>query len=142
MKFLPNKQKYKKQQRGKAYNKISSVKTLKNINFNTIALQTVSFGKITNKQLESMYKCINKYIKKSGKLILHIFPQMPVTRKPVEVRMGKGKGNISFWVAKIKSGVLICELETNSIALSFKALKQAQHKISIKTKIKKRYGFS
>ena len=139
MNFLPKKQKYKKQQKGKKFNKITCVRSLKSTIFNRVALKSLSSGRITSKQIESIYKCINKYIKKSGRLVLHIFPQTPITNKPIEVRMGKGKGNVSFWVAKIKCGILLCEIETDSFVLAVKALKQAQQKISIKTKIIKNY---
>jgi large subunit ribosomal protein L16 len=135
MKFLPKKQKHKKQQKRKKSNFVGPVNTLNNKCYNTLSLKTLNFGRITGKQLEAMYKCINKHIKKFGRVILRIFPQTPITKKPTEVRMGKGKGNVSFWVVKIKSGIVICEIETNSILLAIKALKQAQKKISIKTKI-------
>ena len=141
MNFLPKKKKYKKQQKGKQFNKITSVKTLSNKLFYTVGLKSLSFGRIPGKQIESMYKCINKYIKKSGRLILNIFPHTPITNKPIEVRMGKGKGSVSFWVAPVKAGVVLCEVETNSLILAIKALKQAQQKISIKTKIITNYDF-
>jgi len=135
MSFIPRKQKFKKQQKGKAFNKITTLLELNNLKFGSFGLKSLTFGRLTSHQLESVYQSINKIIKKTGRLIMRVFPQTPVSNKPIEVRMGKGKGNIDHWIAKIKAGVVLCEIETNSSILALKALKLAQLRLPIRTKI-------
>eukprot|EP01041_Mallomonas_annulata_P000677 gene677-1298_t len=83
----------------------------------------------------SLKQVVTKCIKKTGRLRFKIFPQTPITKKPIEVRMGKGKGNVDHWVVKIKPGTMLCFIETNLIAVAKKALKYAQIRLPIKTKI-------
>ena len=90
--FIPANSKYKKQQKGKAFNKIKSNVSLCRLKFGTIGLRSTSFGRLDSKQLNSFKKSITKIIKKRGKFILNIFPQTPITKKPLAIRMGKGKG--------------------------------------------------
>ena len=133
MSLTPKKQKYKKQQKGRAFNKIGPVFTLNSLSFGSYGLKTLESGRISSKQLESLYQCLNKIIKKTGRVVLTVFPHTPISKKPIEVRMGKGKGNVDSWVAKIKAGRVICEIITNSKELAIKALHQAQLKLPIKT---------
>lgn len=93
--FVPSNFKYKKQQKGKTFNKIKSNLNLSQLKFGTIGLKTISFGRIDSKQLNSFKKSIIKIIRKKGKLVLNTFPQTPITKKPIEVRMGKGKGFVN-----------------------------------------------
>jgi large subunit ribosomal protein L16 len=74
-------------------------------------------------------------MKKLGKVYFKIFPHNPITKKPLEIRMGKGKGNVDHWVYNSKIGVLLCEIQTQHYIKAFKALKAAQHRLPIKTKI-------
>jgi len=135
MLFIPKKYKFKKQQKGKSLNKTLAPLSLNKLTTGLIGLKALSFGRITSKQLESVYKIITKSIKKSGRLILRIFPNTPITKKPIEIRMGKGKGNVDCWVARIKPGTLLCEIETDMLFLARRSLKLAQLRISLKTKI-------
>lgn len=131
----PKKTKFKKQQKGKNFKIVNQVFELNKLNFGCIALKSISVGRLTAKQIEAMRQSINKIIKKFGRLIINIFPDTPISKKPIEVRMGKGKGNVDHWIAKIQSGVVLCQIETSSVQLGLKALKAAQYKLPIKTKI-------
>lgn len=133
--FTPKKSKFKKQQKGKAFNRVISPIVLNNLQTGSIGLRAIEFGRLTSKQVEAIYKIINKTIKKTGRLVLKVFPQTPISKKPIEIRMGKGKGSVDHWVCKIKSGSLICELEVNSSLTAIKALRLAQLRIPFKTKI-------
>lgn len=135
MAFIPLKKKYKKEQKGRSLNKIKSLISLSDFKGGSYVLKSLDFGRLNSKQIESMYQSINKIIKKSGRIILKVFAHTPISKKPIEVRMGKGKGNIDHWVAKIKAGTVLCEVETNMNSLALKALSSAQFRLPIKTKI-------
>lgn len=133
MLFIPIKQKYKKQQKGKAFNKIINTKSF--LKYGQIGLKVLSHYRINSKQLCALYNALKKKIKRKGRLIFNIFPQTPITKKPIEVRMGKGKGNVSHWVSKIKPGVILCEISTPHIIYAKKILNFARFKLPLKTKI-------
>ena len=135
MTLIPRKQKYKKQYKGKSFNKIHSVFELNTLKFGSYGLKAITTGRLTSKQIDAMVSSINKIIKKTGRVVLKIFPQTPVSKKPIEVRMGKGKGNVDHFIAKIKAGVILCEVETSSRALALKALSLAQIRLPLKTKL-------
>ena len=135
MALLPKKTKFKKQQKGKNFNLISNVSEINKLKFGSIGLKAISSGRLTSKQIESIKQAINKVIKKTGRLKLNVFPSTPITKKPIEVRMGKGKGNVDHWIFKIKNGITLCEIETSSVTTGLKALKSAQYRLPIKTKI-------
>jgi large subunit ribosomal protein L16 len=135
MAFIPLKKKYKKEQKGRSLNKIKKLISLADLKGGSYVLKSLDFGRLNSKQIESMYQSINKIIKKSGRIILKVFAHTPISKKPIEVRMGKGKGNIDHWVAKIKAGTVLCEVETNMNSLALKALSSAQFRLPIKTKI-------
>ena len=133
--FIPKKKKYKKEQKGRSLQKLVPFIGLNNLTFGSYGLKCVSFGRINSKQIRAMYQAIRKIIKKNGRIILKVFAHMPISKKPIEVRMGKGKGNIDHWVARIKSGTVLCEIDTKIPSLAFRALNIARYKIPIKTKI-------
>jgi len=133
--LLPRSFKYKKKQKGKVFNKIDNIITFKNIKFDTLSLISLSHGRITSKQLNSIYLAINKVIKKVGVLKLNIFPHNPITKKPIEIRMGKGKGNVDHWVFNLKVGFVICQIQSLYLTQAYKALKNAQIRLPVKTKI-------
>jgi large subunit ribosomal protein L16 len=135
MAFIPLKKKYKKEQKGRSLNKIKKLISLSDFKGGSYVLKSLDFGRLNSKQIESMYQSINKIIKKSGRIILKVFEHTQISKKPIEVRMGKGKGNIDHWVAKIKAGTVLCEVETNMNSLALKALSSAQFRLPIKTKI-------
>lgn len=134
MLFIPKKSKYKKSQKGKSSNRINNNNSLYKIR-GCIGLKAVTPGRISSKNLISIKNCINKLIKKSGVLNINVFPQTPISKKPKEIRMGKGKGSIDHWVFKTKPGTVICEIKTQALNLGIKALKTAQIRLPIKTKL-------
>lgn len=131
----PKKTKFKKQQKGKNFKLVTQTFQLHKLHFGSIGLKSVSVGRLTSKQIEAMCQSINKVIKRFGRLVLKIFPDTPISKKPIEVRMGKGKGNVDHWVSKVRCGIILCEIETTMIPLALKALKCAQYRLPIKTKI-------
>lgn len=93
--FIPKQIKFKKLQKGSRINKISKILSLENLKCQKVLLIATNFGNINSKQIESVRQTINKLIKKKGLFKIMIFPHIPVTKKPIEVRMGKGKGNVN-----------------------------------------------
>jgi len=135
MKLEPKSFKYKKQQKGKKQNLINKILMLDRLSYGHLGLVTLEPGILTGKQIDTMKQTLNKIVKKSGTFFLYIFPFTPVTSKPLAVRMGKGKGNVSHHISKIKCGTLICEVDTNSNIISMRALKTLQYKLPFNTKI-------
>jgi len=135
MLLMPRSFKYKKKQKGKAFNKINNIITFQDIKFDVIKLVSVSQSRLSAKQINSIYYTINKRIKKIGIIKLNIFPHNPITSKPIEVRMGKGKGNVSHWVFNVKAGFVLLEIRTSFFLQAYKALRLSQIKLPMKTKI-------
>jgi large subunit ribosomal protein L16 len=132
MKNGPKQSKYKKTRKGKLKKLEFKANELKN---GTIGLKAVKSGIINVKQLEAARQAITRKIKKKGKIWIKIFPYSPITSKPTGIRMGKGKGQISYWGAKISGGTVIfevCGINANTIIA---ALKTGGAKLPIKTKI-------
>ena len=134
MLLFPRKTKYKKTQKGNLPNTVLSNK--QTIVFGSIAFQTQTFGLLTNKQIESARKVIMKKIKKQGKLWIRIFPHTPKTKKPIEVRMGKGKGSVEMWIAKIQPGLILYEIEGISLKLAKEIYSELKQKLPIKLKLR------
>ena len=137
MLLSPRNFKYKKQQKGKSFNKIFKTSNLGLVplKFGSVGLKAITAGRLTAKQINSVRQSINKQIKKLGRLKVNIFPHTPISKKPIEVRMGKGKGNVDHWVFKVKPGFILYEIETSFIHIAVKALKLGQIRLPIKTKI-------
>ena len=135
MLFTPKKFKFKKLQKGKKLNTVNKLNSIQKLNFGKLGLKSLNTGHMSAQHINSFRQTINKIIKKKGKLKINIFPNTPITKKPLEVRMGKGKGNVDRWIFKVRSGTILCEIEISSIILGLKALKLAQIKIPLKTKI-------
>lgn len=134
----PKKVKYRKKQRGK----IKGIASRGNkVSFGTLGLYSLEKGKISNRVIEAARVAINRKMKRGGKLWIRIFPDFPYTKKPAEVRMGKGKGNPEGWVAKVKPGTMIFEVHHNDISIAEKALKACMSKFPLKTKIARRRNF-
>ena len=134
----PRNFKYKKQQKGKSFNKIfnpSASRGLMPLSFGSIGLKAIASGRLTAKQINSVRQAINKQIKKLGRLKVNIFPHTPISKKPIEVRMGKGKGNIDRWIFKVQPGFILYEIESPFTSIAVKALKRGQIRLPIKTKI-------
>ena len=128
----PKRTKYKKLRKGRIP-KFNHKNT--KLTFGTIGLKCIESGIITSRQLESARQAINRKMKRKGKIWIRIFPSIPVTSKPNEVRMGKGKGNLSYWCAKVSSGTLLFEICNPNIADSKSALLSGNNKLPVKTKI-------
>lgn len=131
----PKKVKFRKQQTGRMKGKAQRGSKL---NFGDFGLQAAECGYITSRQIEAARIAMTRYVKRGGKMWIRIFPDKPVTKKPAEVRMGKGKGAPEGWVAVIKPGKILYEMEGVSRELAFEAFRLAAHKLPIKTKFVER----
>ena len=109
-------------------------KGARTVEFGTYGLQAVEPSWVTAQQIESLRVAISRKIKKVGKMFLRVFPDKPVTKKPLETRMGKGKGNPELWVAVVKRGRVICELSGMDEVAAKEILKIAAYKLPMKTR--------
>jgi large subunit ribosomal protein L16 len=129
--LLPNRTKYRKVRKGK----IRGVATNGNyIAFGEYALQAEGHDRVTSRQIEAARQAMTRYIKRGGKIWIRIFPHTPVTRKPLDVKMGSGKGNPEFFVAKVKPGTILFEMQGVSEPIAREAMRLAAHKLSVKTR--------
>ena len=135
--LAPKRVKYRKQQKGRTRGMATRGNT---VAFGDYGLQTMEPGWITNRQIEAARVAMTRHIKRGGKVWIRIFPDKPVTAKPAETRMGKGKGNPEGWVAVVQPGRVLFELEGVPEAIARQALKLASAKLPIKTKFVKRTG--
>ncbi len=127
----PKRVKYRKQQKGR----IKGLASRGNkIAFGDYGLQTLEAGWITNRQIESSRIAMTRHIKRGGKVWIRIFPDKPITSKPAETRMGKGKGNPEGWVAPVKPGRVMFELEGVPVELARRAMELATAKLPVKTR--------
>jgi len=131
--LMPKKVKYRKLHVGEKKPTQTSTRGTTLV-FGSYGLCALEGGWITSQQIESARIAITRYMKRSGKLWIRIFPQKPVTRKPAETRMGKGKGGVDHWVAVVKPGRIMFELEGVSFDTAKKAMTLAKHKLPIRTK--------
>lgn len=129
--LLPKKTKFRKVRKGKN----DGIATRGNyIAFGDYALQAQSNERITSRQIEASRQAMTRYIKRGGKIWIRIFPHTPVTRKPQDVKMGRGKGNPEFFVAKVKAGTVLFEMKGVSEEVAREAMRLASHKLPVKTK--------
>jgi large subunit ribosomal protein L16 len=108
------------------------------VSFGDFGLQSVEAGWLTARQIEAARIAINRHVKRGGKLYIRIFPDKPVSKKPAETRMGKGKGNPEYWVAVVKPGRVLYEIEGVSEELARSAFLRAHHKLPLRTRFIKR----
>lgn len=127
----PKKVKFRKQQRGRMRGKAYRGSTL---NFGEFGLQAVECGYVNARQIEAARIALTRHVKRGGRMWIRFFPDKPVTKKPAEVRMGKGKGATDAWVAVVKPGRILYEMDGVSRELAKEALRLASHKLSVKTK--------
>ena len=126
----PKRTKFRKQQKGKnrglaqAGNKVS---------FGEYGLKSLERGKLTARQIEAARRAMTRHVKRGGKIWIRVFPDTPITAKPVEVLMGKGKGNVEYWAAKIQPGRMLYEMEGVSESLAREAFALAAAKLPVKT---------
>ena len=131
----PKKMKYRKQQRGRMKGKAYRGSSL---TYGQFGLQAVECGYISSRQIEAARIAMTRHVKRGGKMWIRFFPDKPLTKKPAEVRMGKGKGPTEAWVAVIKPGKILYEMEGVPKELAKEALRLASHKLPIKTKFVER----
>lgn len=127
----PKKVKFRKQQRGRRQGTRQAGSTL---NFGEFGLQATECGMITSRQIEAARIAMTRHIKRAGKTWIRIFPDKPFTKKPAEVRMGKGKGAPEGWAAVIRPGRILYEMDGVPPELAQEALRLASHKLPVKTK--------
>ncbi len=112
------------------------------ISFGSFALKSLEIGRVTSRQLESARVAMTRYMKREGKVWIRIFPDKPITKKPQEVRMGKGKGALDHWVAVIKPGRIMFEIDGVPEAVAIEALRLAAQKLSVLSKTVVRADYS
>ena len=132
---MPKRVKYRKSQRGNRRGKANRGHL---VNFGAFGLKAMEAGWITDRQIEASRIALTRYMKRDGKVWIRIFPDKPVTKKPAETRMGKGKGAPEYWVAVIQPGKIMFEVDGVSEAVAEEAFRLASHKLPIKTKFVKR----
>lgn len=136
MPLMPKRVKFRKVHRGSRKGKAGTGTTLA---FGEYGLKSVDRGWIKSTQIEACRVAINRHMKRKGKLWIRIFPDKPVTQKPIEVRMGKGKGNPEFWVAVIRPGMMLFEVDGVPDAVARGALRLADAKLGLKTRLVTRH---
>ena len=133
--LMPKRVKYRKQQRGRMRGKAYRGSE---VTFGEFGLMALEPAWVTNRQIEAARVAITRSIKRGGKMWIRIFPDKPVTKKPAETRMGKGKGNPEGWVAVVKPGRMIFEIEGVTEELAMKAMALAIAKMPVRTRVVKR----
>lgn len=129
--LLPKRSKHRKVFKGK----IRGVATVGNkIAFGQYGLQAQGHDRVSSRQIESARQAMTRYVKRGGKIWIRIFPHTPVTRKPQDVKMGSGKGNPEFFVAKVRPGTILFEMQGVTEEVAREAMRLAAHKLSVKTK--------
>ena len=126
----PKKTKFRKQQKGKLRGFATSGAK---VSFGEYGLKAITRGRVTARQIEAARRAMTRHIKRGGKVWIRIFPDVPITKKPVEVRMGKGKGNVEYWVAKIQPGKVLYEMECVTEEIAREAFRLAAAKLPIIT---------
>ncbi|MEN8207980.1 MAG: 50S ribosomal protein L16 [Candidatus Fermentibacteria bacterium] len=129
--LMPKRTKYRKQHRGRMRGR---AKGGSNVSFGEYGLQALEPGWITSAQIESARVALTRHVKRGGKVWIRVFPDKPVTSTPAETRMGKGKGAVDHWVAVVKPGRVMFELEGVPVELAKSAMRLAGHKLPIKTR--------
>ncbi len=135
MPLMPKRVKYRKVQRGNN----SGLATSNNkVDFGEFALQALTRGFVTNNQIEAARVAINRHLKRRGKVWIRLFPYKPFTKKPLEVRMGKGKGNVEGWVAPVKPGRVLFEVSGCSEIIAREAMSLAANKLALRCRFMSR----
>ena len=135
MPLMPKRTKYRKQQKGRIRGKATRGNKVTDGEF---GLQSQEIGLITSNQIEAARVAMTRYIKRGGKVWIKIFPDKPITSKPIGTRMGKGKGAVEYWVAAVKPGRVMFEISGVSEDVAKEALRLAMHKLPVKCKFVKR----
>lgn len=133
----PKKTKHRKAHKGRIHGLAKGGTAL---NFGTYGLKALTPDRITARQIEAARRAITRHLRRQGKLWIRVFPDLPVTSKPAEVRQGKGKGSVDYWAVRVKPGRIIFELEGVTPELARGAFERAAAKLPIKTKVVTRFG--
>jgi large subunit ribosomal protein L16 len=128
----PKRTKFRKAHRGKNRGNARSAASLA---FGDYGLQAAESGMLTARQIEAARVAMTRHAKRGGKVWIRVFPDLPMTKRPPETRMGKGKGNPEFWVARVKRGRVLYEMEGVTLDVARQALRLASHKLSIATRM-------
>lgn len=128
--FQPKRTKFRKMQKGRNEG-IATRGTY--VSFGEFGLKATTRGRITSRQIEASRRAITRHLKRGGKVWIRIFPDKPISRKPLEVRMGSGKGNVEYWVAEIQPGKVLFEIEGVSAELAKEAMTLAAAKLPVST---------
>lgn len=126
----PKRTKFRKQQKGRNR---GLAQVSNRVSFGEYGLKATTRGFITARQIEAARRAITRHVKRGGKLWIRVFPDKPITKKPVEVRMGKGKGNVEYWVAPIQPGRMLYEIQGVSEDVAREAFRLASAKLAVKT---------
>ena len=133
----PKRTKYRKQMKGR--NRGLALRG-SSVSFGEYGLKATDRGRLTARQIEAARRAMTRYIKRGGKIWIRVFPDKPITKKPLEVRQGKGKGAVEFWAAKVRPGKILFEIDGVSKNLAMAAFELASAKLPIKTKFVSRLG--
>ncbi|HYQ73288.1 MAG TPA: 50S ribosomal protein L16 [Gammaproteobacteria bacterium] len=126
----PKRTKFRKQQKGRNR---GLAQRGSDVSFGEFALKATDRGRMTSRQIEAARRTITRHVKRGGKLWIRVFPDVPVTKKPIEVRQGKGKGNVEYWIAQIQPGRVLYEIEGVTEDVAREAFKLAAAKLPFKT---------
>jgi large subunit ribosomal protein L16 len=126
----PKRTKFRKQRKGRNQGVATSGTR---VSFGEYGLKCTTRGRLTARQIEAARRAINRYIKRGGKVWIRIFPDKPITKKPLEVRMGSGKGSVEYWVAPVKPGRVLYEVEGVTEAIAREAFRLAAAKLPVRT---------
>lgn len=135
--LAPKKFKHRKQHKGRIHGNAKGGTTL---TFGSYGLKALSPDRVTARQIEAARRAITRHLKRQGKVWIRIFPDVPVSKKPLEVRQGKGKGSVEFWACRVKPGRIMFELDGVPQELAREAFDLAAMKLPVKTKFVKRVG--
>ena len=133
----PKRTKYRKAHKGRVH---GNAKGATSLNFGTYGLKAIEPGRITARQIEAARRALTRHIKRAGRVWIRIFPDVPVSSKPAEVRMGKGKGTPEYWMCRVKPGRIMFELDGVGLQVAYEALSLAAAKMPIRCKIVQRGG--
>jgi large subunit ribosomal protein L16 len=133
----PKKTKFRKQHKGRVHGNAKGGYTL---NFGNYGLKSLSAGRVTARQIEAARRAITRHMRRVGKVWIRVFPDVPVSSKPAEVRMGKGKGSPEYWMCRVKPGRIMFELDGVSAEMATEALALAAAKLPVKWKVVTRLG--
>ena len=135
--LAPKKVKHRKMQKGRVRGRAQRGSTLA---FGDFGLQATSRGWLTSRQIEAARVALTRHIKRGGRVWIRIFPDKPITKKPAETRMGKGKGSPEQWVAVVRPGAILFEMEGVTEAVAKEAMRLAAHKLPVSSQIRQRAG--